>query len=229
MNMKLLYRPVSLIGHDKPGFFRCLAAAEKPDGVTIIGKPNLGHDKNNLKTAEKNTALLSQAFKDLQTAHDSGNRVRLIVPINSYGLATGEAATLVVQAFKELPQELRPAVIIEFFDFPKTLTLDILGDIVIPVLPFFDNYMAVPAADMTDFTIFSNLNFFGVALDLGARNITGDAAIATLTSFWAEATKSRLKVLVQGVREQEIADKARQYECFSLDGPVIGEDCPSLD
>ena len=141
----------------------------------------------------------------------------------------GEAATVIVQTIKELPEELRSAVIVEFFDFPKTLTLEILGDITIPVLPFFDNYMAEPSAGMTDFTVFANLNYFGVSLDLESSGAAGDDAVADMTAFWAEATNRRLKVLLQGVKEQGLADKAIQYECFALDGPLIGEDSQTMD
>ncbi|MBT3239019.1 MAG: hypothetical protein HOK06_09270 [Rhodospirillaceae bacterium] len=226
--MNLVYRPVNLITHDATGFFRCLPTTDKPDGTTVASKSLLSHDKDNISTAEKNAALLNQAFKDLADAFIIGGRPRLIVPLNSYALGTGDAATIIVQAFKELSEELRPAVIIELFDFPVTLTADILGDITIPVLPFFDKYMATPNPDNNDFTEFSNLNFFGVSLDLDASGATGEDAIADLTKFWAEATKRRLKVIVQGVQDQDVADKAQQYECFAMDGSLVGEDRPTL-
>jgi len=203
--------------------------AKAKDGTRVQGKAALRHGRDVLTTAERNAAILSQAFTALKRAHEAGNRYRLIVPVNSYAVATTETATLVVKAIKTLPEALRQAVIVELFDFPEPMSLDLLGDITVPLLAFFDKYMAEPGPELDDYTIFSNLNYFGVSLDLEARNVKGDEAMALMTRFWAEGTKRRLKVVVQGIEEPAIADKARQYEAFAIDGPLLGSDLESLD
>ncbi|MBT5243674.1 MAG: hypothetical protein HOL66_05485, partial [Rhodospirillaceae bacterium] len=72
--------------------------------------------------------------------------------------------------------------------------------------------------------MYSNCNYFGVSLNLEAFEETGDQALALLTEFWAEATKSRLKVVIEGISDQALIDKAQQYEVFALDGPIIAPD-----
>ena len=76
--------------------------------------------------------------------------------------------------------------------------------------------------------MFANCNYFGVSLNMEAFSETGKEALGLLTEFWAEATKSRLKVVIQGITDQAIIDKAQQYEAFALDGPAIGADQKSL-
>jgi hypothetical protein len=73
----------------------------------------------------------------LQKGFDAGNRYRLIVPINSYSLASDESTTLIVKAIKELDSSLYGAVIAEFMDLPASLTLDMLGDMTVTILTVF--------------------------------------------------------------------------------------------
>lgn len=228
--MNVHYRPVKLINREVIDTFRAIPVDEKPDGSMVSGKQLLAHDKDILSTATRNAALLSQSFAELSGAFAAGNRYRLIVPINSYSLASDQGATLIVRAMKELEPSLRSAVIAEFIDLPKSLTLDMLGDMTVPVLPFFDKYLAepLPISRKDSFTMFANCNYFGVSLNMEAHEESGEQALAQLTEFWAEATKSRLKVVVQGISDQAIMDKAEQYEAFGLDGPVIGADLDNL-
>ncbi len=228
--MNVVYRPVKLINREALDTFRCLPVGEKQDGTSFADKRLLGHDKDIVSTATKNAAVLSAAFHELTKAFAAGNRCRMIIPINSYSLASNEGATLIVQAMKELDSSLYAAVITEFFDMPKSLNLDMLGDMTVPILPFFDKYLAEPRpiTNKDDFTIYSNCNYFGVSLNMEAYREGGDAAVSLLTEFWAEATKSRLKVVIQGIKDQAIIDKAQQYEVFALDGPLIGEDRETL-
>ena len=224
--MNIVYRPVRLINREVLDTFRSIPVSEKPDGTRIVDKRLLTHDKDILATAGRNAEILSAAFNDLTKAFAAGNRFRLIVPINSYSLASGECATLIVRAMKELDESLRDAVIAEFVDLPKSLNLDMLGDLTVPVLPFFDKYLAEPRpiSSTDSFTMYSNCNYFGVSLNLEAFEETGDQALALLTEFWAEATKSRLKVVIEGISDQALIDKAQQYEVFALDGPIIAPD-----
>jgi len=226
--MKVLYRPVLLVNHEATDFYRCLPVRLKNGVETARGKKALRYNNEIIETAEKNARVLSLAFADLTRAHAAGKKVRLIVPINSYAIASGDAATLIVKAIRELDEALRAAVIVEVYEFPKSLTLDMLADMTIPFLPFFDKFLAEPRPEMTDFTMFANSNYFGVSLNLGGRVEKGEDAVAVMTKFWAEATNRRLKVVVQGITEQDVADKATQYEAFALDGSLLGADMESM-
>jgi len=228
--MNVVYRPVRLLNREVIDTYRCIPVSEKPDGSTIADKRLLVHSKDILSTATKNAAVLSAAFAELSSAFAAGYRYRLIVPINSYSLASNEGATLIVRAMKELDESLRDAVIAEFIDLPKSLTLDMLGDMTVPILPFFDKYLAepLPISGKDSFTMFSNCNYFGVSLNMEQFQESGEQAMGRLTEFWAEATKSRLKVVIQGITDQTTIDKAQQYEAFALDGPAIGVDQKAL-
>jgi len=222
--MPIIYRPARILNREKIDTFRCMPVTESANGGIITGKPALQHGRDIMLTAKENAAVLTQAFQDLSLAFDGGERIRMIVPINSYALASSDTSSLMIQAFKELDPAIRKEVILDVFDFPNPLTLDILDDITIRLMPFFDKLMAEPASDMDDFTIFANCNYFGVSLDLEARDVMGEAAIGVMTRFWGEATKRRLKVVVQGISEPELSEKADRYEVFLQDGPCIGKD-----
>lgn len=228
--MNVVYRPVKLLNRESLDIFRCVPTQKRADEPLKTGKRLLAHEDDILATASKNAALIERAFRDLTRAFDAGHRYRIIVPINSYSMASGEGATEIVQAVKELDSSLRGAVITEFFDMPRSLNLDMLADMMIPLLPFFDKFLGEPRPLLSDdnLTIYSNCNFFGVSLDLEGSEAAGDEAMAQMTKFWAEATKSRLKVSLQGIRDPAIVDKATQYEIFAIDGPAIAEDRETL-
>lgn len=228
--MNVVYRPVKLLNREALDTFRCIPAKKPTDGPLKKGKRLLAHDDDVMLTAGKNAALIERAFRDLTKAFDAGHRYRLIVPVNSYSMASGEGATEIVQAVKELEPSLRGAVIAEFFEMPRSLNLDMLADMMIPLLPFFDKYLGepLPLTGDSNLTIYSNCNFFGVSLDLQDHKAEGDEAMAMMTKFWAEATKSRLKVSLQGVSDPEMVEKAQQYEIFAIDGPAIAEDRETL-
>lgn len=222
--MSVTYRPARILNRETIDMFRCMPVVKKADGTIISGKPALRHGRDIMVTARENAAVLKQAFGDLSQALEKGQQLRLIVPVNSYALASTESSTLMIAAFKDLPTEYRPQVIIDVFDFPNPLTLDILDDITIRLMPFFDKLMAEPTPGMDDFTLFVNCNYFGVSFDLEARELKGDEAIKSMTRFWGEATKRRLKTVLQGVSDAELSDKADRYEIFSQDGLFIAED-----
>jgi len=228
--MDVTFRPIRLVNREVIDTFRCIPVTEKSDGTRTADKRLLLHDKDVMGTTVKNAEVLSKAFQALQKAFDAGNRYRMIVPINSYSLATNESTTLIVRAIKELDSSVRGAVIAEFVDFPASLTLDMLGDMTVPVLPFFDKYMAEPPpiSNKDGFTMYANCNYFGVSLNMDTCGDGEDAATGLLTKFWAEATKNRLKVVIQGVKDPEIVAKIEQYEIFAFDGPILGEDRDTL-
>lgn len=222
--MPITYRPAKFFDREKINVFRCIPVIKGDDGSITTGKPALRHVRDPMVTAKENAVFVNRAFKDMSLAVSQGHKIRMIVPINSYSLATTESSSLMVQAFKELAPDIRQEVILEIFDFPNPLTLDILDDITIRVMPFFDKLMAEPGSEMDDFLPFANCNYFGVSLDLEARGLVGEQAIDVMTKFWGEATVRRLKTSVQGVQEAEISEKADRYEVFLQDGPFIGQD-----
>ena len=223
--MKLLYRPVLLRGQEAVNTYRCHPDAG--DGVT--GKRALFHQgEDAMATARINAAVLSKAFSDLTDAHAEGNRVRLIVPVNAMALAESEASTVLVNAFKELNESLRKAVIIEVFDFPDDVYIDTLADITIPLLPFFDYYLASPVADERDFTVYATTNYFGISLDL--ENMDGPKAeiAKTLDTAAAGAEMRKLKLYVQGIAGDDMRAIAERYDPFAKDGPIFSADTQTL-
>ena len=198
--MDVTFRPVRLANREVIDTFRCIPVTEKPDGTRIADKSLLVHDKDVMGTANKNAEVLSKAFHALQKAFDAGNRYRLIIPINSYSLASDESATLIVKAMKELDSSLCGAVIAEFVDLLGSLTLDILGDMTVPILPFLDKYLAEPRpiSNKDDFTMYSNCNYFGVSLNLETCDDGVGAAPVCLLNSGRKPRKAALRWLFKG-------------------------------
>ncbi len=222
--MPVIYRPAKFLDREKINVFRCMPVVETDTGGTLSGKPIMRHGRDIMVTARQNASLLKRAFRDLSLALEKGQQIRMIVPVNSYALASSQSSSLMVAAFKDLPSEVRQQVIIDVFDFPSPLTLDILDDITVLLMPFFHKLMAEPAPDMDSFEVFANCNYFGVSFDQEARGLKGSEAIDVMTKFWGKAKVRRLKTIIQGVSEAELSEKADRYEAFLQDGPYIGQD-----
>lgn len=225
--MRVKYRPVFLLGQETPNTFRVLPVRENRNGAELSGNGLLAHRDSINDTAKRNESVLKAAFKEYKRARKGGFRGRLIVPLNSFALANAEGGARIVGAFKMLDDDLRKNVIVEVFQFPRVLSVSLLDEITIPLLAFFGHYVAGPEPDMIDFTLFTNLNYLGVVLDLGVENGGGDMK-DRVTKFWAEATKQKLKVFISGVKDRDILDLARRYEAFAIDGPVLGNDRRAL-
>ncbi len=223
--MEILYRPVLIRGQETANTFRCYPDAG--DGVT--GKRALLHQgEDTMATARINAAVLSKAFTDLTYAHAEGNRVRLMVPVNAMALAESEASTVLVAAFKELNEPLRKFVVIEVFDFPDDVYIDTLADITVPLLPFFDYYLALPVADERDFTVYATTNYFGISLDLENMDGTKEEIAKTIGIAAAGAEMRKLKLYVQGIAGNDMRVIAERYDPFAKDGTIFGADIPTL-
>ena len=203
---------------------------ENRNGVEQSGNGLLAHRESIDDTAKRNEKVLKTAFKEYKRARKGGFRGRLIVPLNSFALANAEGGARIVGAFKMLDGGLRKNVIVEVFQLPRTLSVGLLDEITIPLLAFFEHYIADPEPDMIDFTLFTNLNYLGVVLDLGIESMKsgGGDMKDRVTKFWAAATKQKLKVFISGVKDRDILDLARRYEAFAIDGPVLGNDRTAL-
>ena len=215
------YRPVVLEGQEQTNTYRALAA----DSADVKGHDPLEHGGDIASTAKRAAEFLETAFTELVRAHAVGARMRLIVPVNSYALASNAGSTVLVRAVKTLPEILRTSVIVEVYQFPRSLTLDALDGITIPLLPFFSFYIARPPVAVEDFTVFANCNYQGICLDLDA---CGEDREERLTASWAGAAKARLKLFVHGIASQAEADAARRYQVLGMDGPFLGEDRANL-
>ena len=223
--MEILYRPALIRGQEAANTYRCYPDAG--DGVT--GKRALLHQgEDTTATARINAAVLSKAFSDLAYAHAEGNRVRLIVPVNAMALAESKASTVLVATFKELSEPLRKFVVIEVFDFPDDVYVDSLADITIPLLPFFDYYLALPITGEKDFTVYATTNYFGISLDL--ENMDGSKEeITKMLGIAAAGTEMRkLKLYVQGIAGDDTRKIVERYDPFAKDGPIFGADTPTL-
>ncbi|MDH5748053.1 MAG: hypothetical protein OEY85_01960 [Rhodospirillales bacterium] len=224
--MAVIYRPVRLHGQESINTYRCLPVSEQD--ASLIGKRTLLNGKNVSAVAERNCSVLREAFADLESAHRKGNGTRLIVPINARALLETETSTQLVLTLKQIDKSLQKAAIPEVFDFPQNLSMGALETITIPLLPFFDYYMAMPSPDTQNLVNFSNINYFGVSLDLEALDCPPEKMNGVITDFWAAATKRKLKLYIQGINDQEIEKIAQRYEVFAMDGPFIMKDSQFL-
>lgn len=221
--MQLQYRPVFLRGQETANTYRCVLATESgtPDIQALM------HEGDDIAaTADRNAFILGKAFVDLAYVHGEGVATRLIVPVNAKTLLESDSATVLVTAFRQLNDRVRKAVIVEVFDFPDNIDMDLdtLADITIPLLPFFDFYIARPASDVTDFTVFVNSNYFGIGLDLETMEGPPEQTLKTLNAVAIAAKKRKLKLFVQGVTNEDMAQAVNQHDPFAKDGPFLATD-----
>lgn len=222
------FKPVRLFGKEAINTYRVVPSLAAEDGSVKSGKSLVTFQGDPLKVAQRNSAVLEDAFKDFTRAYSDGRRLRLIAPISTYALVGKEGATLMVNAIKLLPGEVRANVIIELYDFPPQMAMNTLEDCMVLLFPFFENYIAQPSADMDDYTVFANCNMMGVSLDMDGQEQTGEAAEKIMKHFWAQGTKRRLKLFFEGLNEAAALETANRYEAMGVDGALIGENLETL-
>lgn len=222
-----LFRPISLLGQEQITLYRCLPTVQSRNGGIRSGKALLRHTKGTKETAKKNAQILDAALSELTCAHENGESPRLIVPVNTHALVGKDETSSIVSLFRRVDPDIRKSIIVELLDFPKTLTLELLEDSLIPLFPFVDTFIAQPEPGMKDYTVFANCNLFGVSIDFG--DLPSDPSqTKKLTKFWSNATKCRLNLFVQGINSDEIVKEAKRYEALGMDGPIIGSDLGAL-
>ncbi|MCK5167507.1 MAG: hypothetical protein KAQ66_09310, partial [Rhodospirillaceae bacterium] len=123
-----LFQPVLLNGQELINTFRAVPILTRADGTAIIGNDVIPYVGDLVKTAKINATVLDAAFAELAQATDAGKKLRLIIPLNSYSVVSNEGATLIVTAIKKLPKELRSNIIVEIFDFPESVTMNVVED-----------------------------------------------------------------------------------------------------
>lgn len=221
--LSVRFQPVILNGQEAINTFRAVPMLHAIDGSVRTGNNIISYSGDPVKTAKTNATVLSAAFAELAKAAEAGKNLRLIVPINSYSVVGNEGATIIVLAIKKLPKELRKNIIVELFDFPENVTMNVLEDDIVPLFPFFEHYIAQTPPEMDDFTVFANCNFLGVSIDLAELDQTAELTGKKIMKFWASATKRRLKLFFEGVSDPGVKQTALRYEAMGIDGAIIGE------
>ena len=182
----------------------------------------LTDDGNPVDTGKRNGLFLKKAFRSLQDAAQAGHKVLLIVPLAASALQTREGTTAVVEGIKTLDRDLRKRVAIDLFDLPEEPSLEYMEDIIVPVMAFFERFLARPSNALDDYTVFANLNLIGVSADMEDPNHPD------LTQFWAQARKRRLALFAHGVGQPAQAEELKKFEVEGMDGPLLGGLFPDL-
>lgn len=215
----VVFRPVWRGSQEGLEIMRCLPAAP--------AKGQLAQNGEAAALAQHTLGMLESAFRALTYAASKRGPFRLMVSISSACLVNGQVAAAIVGLAKKLDPVLRKAVIIELYDFPDNFKLDYLDDATIPLMAFFDNFIAASPLGMKDFTVFTNCNYFAVSLNMGHFGTPMEASSA-LEKFCAKAEQARLKVFVHGAIKREIVDLAKSLMVAGIDGPCFGCDQQDL-
>jgi hypothetical protein len=101
-----------------------------------------------------------------------------------------------------------------------------MDDITIPLMPFFDTLVARPNQEMTDYTLFANLNYAGVCLDLSDKNIDLKLAGQLFKLFEERAEFRRLPTWLFGLSNASVAKLARISGGKVLSGAYMNLDTP---
>lgn len=222
--LDIAYRPVWEVERTPVDLFYAKPILRDRAGDEIPGSMPLVRLDTVEATAKRQVKYLKQAFEALAMRFERGDRFRMMVRINSVAVATAEAASEVTDTFRLLDKEQRKHVVIEVSDFPKNLSLDNMDDITIVLMPFFDTIVARPAQDMTDYTLFANLNYAGVLLDLGDKTIDLKLAGQLFKLFASRAEFRRLPMWLFGLPNQQIAKLARISKAAALSGAYMDMD-----
>lgn len=231
--LDIVYRPVWEVDTPLVDLFQARPILRTADGVEIPNYMPLVRLPTIEATMKRQVKYLNQAFQALHIRFERGERFRLLVRINSLALATTEAASVVTEVFRGLSKGVRDNVVIEVSDFPQNMSLDNMDDITIPLMPFFDNLLACPELDRTDYTLFANLNYAGVTMHLNDKPMDLKLAGKLLQLFASRAAPRRLPMWVLGLPSQEVANVARMSEAAALSGSYMDADSmlpgPPLD
>lgn len=223
-SLDIVYRPVWEVERPEVDLFYAKPIFRDAAGEAVPGSMPLVRLDTVDATMKRQVAYLKQAFKAFSSRFERGDRFRLLVRINSVAIATAEAASEVTDTFRTLSPEQRQNIVVEIMDFPKNLSVNNMDDITIPLMPFFDTLIANPAQDMTDYTLFANLNYAGVSLDLGDKPLDLKLAGKLLKLFTARAEVRRLPVWIFGLPTLQIAKLARISQAAALSGAYMDAD-----
>ena len=222
--LDIVYRPVWEIDHAPVDLFYAKPILRLANGEPAPNIMPLVRLDTVEATMKRQVKYLTQAFEAMALRFERGERFRLMVRVNSVSVATGEAASEVASAFRLLDKEQRKHVVVEVSDFPKNLSLDNMDDITIVLMPFCDTMVARPAQDMTDYTLFANLNYAGVVLDLADKPIDLKLAGQLFKLFASRADARRLPMWMLGLPTSSIAKLGRISKAAALSGAYMEQD-----
>lgn len=222
--LDIVYRPVWEVEHTPVDLFYAKPILRDAAGEELPGSMPLVRLDTVDVTMKRQVRYLKQAFEAFTLRFERGDRFRLMVRINSVAIATAEAATIVTDTFRTLTPDQRKHVVVEVTDFPKNLSVDNMDDITLVLMPFFDTLVARPALDMTDYTLFANLNYAGVSLDLGDKAVDLKLAGQLLKLFASRAEHRRLAMWIFGLPTLQIAKLARISQAAILSGAYMESD-----
>lgn len=219
-----VYRPVWQTDQARVDLFYAKPILRDENGVELPGFTPLIRQQTVDMTMQRQVRYLKQAFEALHLRFSSGERFRLLVRINSVALATAEAASVVTDTMRLLSTEERSFIVPEIIDFPESLSLNTLDEITIPLMAFFDTWLAQPEKTQADFTPFANLNYGGVTLDLFDKPMDLKLAGKVFQLFAQRASHRRLPTWVLGLATPELAKVARICGINGLSGAYMNKD-----
>lgn len=224
----IVYRPVWQVDSAVADLFYARPILRNASGNAISGAMPLVRLDTVEATAKRQVRYLQKAFAAHAQRLDAGDRLRLIVRLNSVAVATADAAKMVTDVFRTLSKDQRQHTIIEVSDFPKNLSVDNMDDITLVLMPFFDTLLARPDNEMTDYTLFANLNYAGVVLDLGDKALDLKLAGKVFKVFQERAERRRLATWVFGIAADSVAKVARLHKAQALSGSYMKADSDRL-
>lgn len=222
--LDIVYRPVWEVDRMPVDLFYAKPILRDSAGDEIPGSMPLVRLDTVDATMKRQVKYLKQAFEAMSLRFQRGERFRLMVRINSVALATSEAAGEVTDTFRLIDAEQRKHVVVEVTDFPQNLSVNNMDDITVVLMPFFDTIVARPAQDMTDYTLFANLNYAGVCLDLGDKAFDLKLAGKLFKLFSSRAAVRRLPMWIFGLASPELAKLARISSAAALSGSYMTYD-----
>ncbi|MEG3617222.1 hypothetical protein V5T82_02030 [Magnetovibrio sp. PR-2] len=220
----IIYRPVWAVDRPAVDMFYALPIMRSEDGAVIKGLNPLDRHPTVEATMMHQVKYLTQALQALQRSAKLGEPIRLVVRINSVALATKEAAGEVTEELRVLSDDERKQIVPEIVEFPKSLSMETMDDITIPLMAFFDTWIARPEKEHADFTPFANLNYGGVTLDLEDKPLDLKLAGKIFQLFALRASHRRLPTWLLGVPTLELAKLARIAGMQVISGSYMNMD-----
>ncbi len=229
--LDIFYRPVVDPRDEQVMIYRAVPVLTSDEGAVKVGaKQVLKHHGKptdpaaTINTAERNVAVLQRAAADLVAAHSAGRAVFLMMPISANSLGTKESATVMVKALKEMHPLCAKAIISHLFDLPDRVTLDVLDDVVVPLLISIDKFVIEPPDGLKDYADIGACNAQGVVLDMDPDEGSG----LDLTTLWTRAAPRHLGIFVQNVADEDVIPALVRFEGRGVDGPVLGKLLPEI-
>ena len=214
-NLSARFWPVVVSGAPAENLYYCMPEIETAEGDYKSGDEVLlaGSTERILDQARLTSTIsevLIHVGKFLTKHSASGKSITAIVPLNVVGLGLDSFANAFAENCRSIQRQSGGQLVFELFNFPEKFNLEYLDNLSITVFPFCRHYVARPSPGWTDFTIFSNCNFQGVAFDLMDKDWPADRIKPHLKTFCAAAAAGRLDAYAHGIGSEIILDAARR-------------------